>query len=162
MSRFIFALSILFASCAHAPKETPVTPSPFVEEAEKLTVLPPYTGTSAGQAVSIEEGDKAPFSGVLLSEEKAAGAAELRISYDQVYQLAGSDRKYLLAVVRVQDRELILADRRIDDLNGQLKELRDSWWERHKLDVGIGIGIVVGVGLSIATGYVWAEVDSAE
>jgi hypothetical protein len=97
--------------------------------------------------------------GILLDEEKAIAAANLRIAYDEVYRLAESNHKYMVSVIQIQEQELQRGDEMLKQKNAELRRLRDSWWQRNKLSVGISIGLVVGVGVALGAGAVWAEVE---
>jgi hypothetical protein len=109
--------------------------------------------------LSLEFEEQAPFAGILLTEDKAMSAAQLRIAYDEIYQLAIADRKFALNIIQVQERQLYRADAIIDQKEAELRAIRDDWWEKNKLQVGIGVGLLLGVGLSLLTGKVWAEIE---
>jgi len=158
----IVALIFLVVACSKSTAPAPKVPErlPITEQAKELTEVPPYQApTKDGKVVGLELDAPAPFSGVLLTEDKAMAAAELRIAYDEVYQLAIADRKYMLNIVQIQEQQLYRADAIIDQKEAELKAIRDDWWEKNKLQVGIGVGLVLGVGLSLLTGKIWAEIE---
>lgn len=125
---------------------------PITEQAKEITKLPPYNGpVSEGQTVELEQDEGAPFSGILLSEEKAFAVANLRINYDETYRLASSNHRYMLALVTIQEKELYRADRIVAQKNLEIKKLRDSWWQRNKLWVGISGGLFAGILVCLAT-----------
>lgn len=132
---------------------TPVYPRflPITEQAKGVTKLPPYKGPVEGQTIGLEQDEGAPFAGILLSEEKAFAAASLRINYDETYRLASSNHKYLLALITIQEKELYRADRVVAQKRVEIKKLRDSWWQRNKLWVGIGGGLFAGILVCLAT-----------
>jgi hypothetical protein len=161
--RFKSISLILFLAlgCSKQTKE-PEYPArlPITEQAKELTTIPAYVAPSSeGKIVDVEEKEAAPFAGVLLDEIKATKVAELRIAYDEVYRLALADRKYALSVIQIQEQELYRADKLIDVREKQLKEIRDSWWERNKVWVGVGVGLLGGVGVSLAAGTVWSRIE---
>jgi hypothetical protein len=156
---------ILSVGCTKEAKPAPEYPErlPITEQAKELTELPAYQPpTDGGQTAGLSLDDPAPFDGVLLSEDLALKAGELRINYDEVYRLALADRKYMLSVIEIQEKQLYRADAIIDQKEAQLREIRDDWWQKNKLQVGIVVGLVAGVGLSLATGAIWAKIEEGQ
>lgn len=153
---------VFLAGCTKQAKPEVKVPErlPITEQAKELTELPPYQPpTEGGQTAGLQLEDPAPFDGVLLSEDLALKAAELRINYDEVYRLAIADRKYMLAIIEIQEGLLYKADQTIDYKEKQLKDIRDDWWQKNKLQVGIVTGVLLGVGLTLATGAIWAKIE---
>ena len=134
---------------------------PITEQAKEFSKMPVYQPPIEGKVIGLQLDDPAPFDGVLLSDTKAEAAAKLRINYDEMYQLALVDRKFLVTVIEIQEKELYRADQIIDYKERQLIKLRDSWWERNKLPIGIAIGVVVGAGLTLATGKIWSLIEES-
>lgn len=162
MRRLWILFFLVCFGCAREAKPKVEYPSrlPIFEQAQGLTVMPEYLlADNEGGIVGVSKGDVAEFDGLLFSEEKALAVGELRIAYDEVYRLAITDRKYFLSVIEIQERELYRGDQVIQEKENQLKKIRDSWWERNKVSVGITIGIISGVALSLATGKVWSMIE---
>lgn len=162
MFRLILLTVLVCVGCGGAPKTevSETSELPILKQSTELTTLPEHKGPiETGEVVAVEEGEEVPFSGILLTEDKAMAAAELRIAYDEVYRLAVTDRKYMLTVITILEDGVQRADKIIVQKNEKIDELQNDWWQRNKLQVGLGIGIVVGVGLSLATGFVWAEIE---
>jgi len=162
MRRLAILCVILAVGCTKEAKPEIKYPDrlPITEQAKELTELPAYQApTEGGQTAGLSLNDPAPFDGVLLSEDLALKAGELRINYDEVYRLAIADRKYMLTVIEIQEKELYRADQIIDYKEKQLREIRDDWWQRNKLAVGIGIGVAIGAGIVLGTGAVWAKIE---
>lgn len=133
---------------------------PITEQAKELTKLPAYRAPlKEGEVLPIGVGEQSPVNGVVMTEDKAFAAAELRVAYDEIYGLANSNTKYLTSIVMIQEKELYRADSVIAAREKELDEIRNSWWDRNKVWVGIGIGIVGGVGLSLGAATAWAEID---
>ena len=127
MRRLLLILVIL-AGCSKGTMPEIKYPErlPITEQAKELTNLPVYQAPIEGKVVGLQLSDPAPFSGVLLTEDKAMAAAHLRINYDEVYRLAIADRKYMLTVIEIQEKELYRADQIIDYKEAQLREIRDD------------------------------------
>jgi hypothetical protein len=162
--RFLFVFFVIF--CAGCVKPTPppkVAERPsIVEQAEEVSVIPKYQAPSPGNAVGLTEGEEAPFDGILLDEEKATAVAELRISYDETYHLALINRKALISIIKIQERELENADKTIDLKEEALRKSRDSWWQKYKLTIGVVTGVIRGIAGTVAAGNVWAAIDNGE
>jgi len=137
------------------PEKTPITDRIVIE-----TELPVYQAPSENvQAADMAKGDPAPFDGILIDEQAALNAGALRVNYDEIYQIAQVDRKFMTTVVQIEEQELYRSQKMIELREAELKELRDSWWERNKLMVGIGVGILGGAGLTLAAGVIWAQIE---
>jgi hypothetical protein len=78
---------------------------------------------------------------------------------DEIYQIALADRKFMTTVIQIQEQELFRADKVIQTREAELMKLRNSWWERNKVAVGIGVGILGGMGLTLAAGIIWAQIE---
>jgi len=134
---------------------------PLTEQSKELTVLPEYQApTSDGQVRSISEGEVAAFAGVLLDEEKAMATAHLRIAYDELYALSVANNKFFLTVIEIQGRELYRADRVLLYKDNVIDRLRNSWWQRNKVWIGITVGIIGGVAICLATEKLVLEVQN--
>lgn len=157
-------LLLIFSSgCVPSKKEETTPRLPIYEQATELSVLPKQNvPADVGQAIGVTQGDTVAFDGILLDEAKAESAIRLRIDYDELYGVTASNRKYLLSVLAIEEQGLQKSDTEIARLRGDLKEIRDSWWARHKLSVGIGLGLVIGIAGTIATGYAWSAIDDKE
>jgi len=163
--RYLMVAMFLMIGCTKDSKPEIVYPDrlPISEQAKELTALPSYSNPeSKGLAAPLSKDEVAPFDGVILDEEKAMAVMDLRAAYDEVYSLASSDRKYLLSVIEIQERELHRGDQVIRQREEQLWEIQNSWWERNKITASVMLGLVLGVGLAVATGKVWALVDEKE
>jgi len=163
MRRLWIVCLLLVVGCTKDTKPEIKYPErlPITEQAKELSALPDYQEPSSeGQAVAVAEGEPAPIDGILLDETKAGLVAELRISYDELYRMSDAQIRYLLAVIEIQEKELYRGDQIIDWKEAQLQEIRDSWWERNKLGVGLTLGIVGGIVVSLATGKVWSRIEA--
>jgi hypothetical protein len=158
--KFLLVYVVFFAACSKQIPE-PVYPEklPIKEQAAELSKLPEYQAPTVGEVVDLSKDEAAPFDGLLLDETKAFAVDDLRTSYDEVYRLSEVNRRYLLSVIEIQEQELYRADNIIDQKEAALKKIRDSWWARHKLSVGIVAGVLVGASFAIGAGAVWAKVD---
>lgn len=158
---FILVLSML-CSCT---KSTVVQPEilqklPLSEQAEESSKMPEHLPIfGLGNIVPASKGDTIPIDGFIIDEVSAGGIADLRISYDELYKLSESNRRYLLSIVHIQEEEMQRADVIIARREAELQEIRDSWWERNKVFVGIGVGVVLGVGVTIGAGKILVEME---
>lgn len=160
--KWMLACAFVICSCAEKQKTTPEYPEklPITEQAKELTKLPEYVAPiKSGGAVPISKNEASPIDGIVITEEQATATAELRVAYDEIYGLAGSNTKYLTSLVTIQEKELFRAESMIKSKEEQLKEIRDSWWERNKAWVGLGAGLIVGAGACLLTGKVWSEIE---
>lgn len=161
--RLFFLMLVLCVGCAKKETAEVKYPDrlPLTEQATELTTLPKYKGPSEGKSKAISEGEEAPFDGVILDETKGFGAAELRISYDELYSVAQANNKFLLTVIEIQGRELYRADEVVKRKDEELDRLRNSWWQRNKVWIGIGAGILVGAAICLATERAVLEIREA-
>ena len=159
MKYFIPVLFLMVACNKQAPDQVYPEKLPIKEQAAELSKLPEHQGPSGGEAVGVAKGDTVPFDGILLDETKAMAAANLRISYDEIYRLSDVNRRYLISVIEIQEQELYRADKIIDEKEAALRKIRDSWWARHKMTMGVVIGVVCGMAGTVAAGGVWAAMD---
>ncbi len=151
------------SGCTRAAVVAPAYPErlPVAEQVKEVAEVPEYVPpTEGGQVEGISEGEEAPFDGVVITEDKAVGAAQLRIAYDEVYRLLLSDHSMMLAVVTIQEQELYRADAALKAERSAHNRLKNSWWHRHKLAIGITTGLIVGVGLSLGAGKIWSRMDN--
>jgi len=162
--RTLIIVLVILTGCAknkqaeiEYPKRLPIT-----ETIKEQTKLPNYVPPSSGKIVSVEEGDPAPFPGVLLDESRAQGAGELRIAYDALYGLSVANQKFGVVVVEIQEKQLYRADLIVEKKDEQLDKATNSWWARNKGPVGLAIGIVVGVAITVAAGRIWAAIEEEQ
>ena len=153
-------LLLFLVGCARTlpPVEAPQR-LPISDSVENLIVMPEHKGPAEGKAVGLSVGDEAPFDGILLDEIKAFGSAELRIAYDDLYRLSEIQRSAYLVSLRIMEQELQQADREIAEKNAALREIRDSWWGKHKGVIMIGVGVIIGGCAAIGAGAVWSKID---
>lgn len=161
MKKIITICTMMLFGCSavKAPEIQYPDRLPITEQAKELTLLPVYQPPIEGRAKALQLDDPAPFDGILFGEEKAFAAAKLRVSYDKIFQLALVDRRYLISIVEIQEKELYRADQIIDYKESQLKKIRDSWWARNKLSMGIALGLCIGAALAFGAGKVWAAIE---
>jgi len=153
---------LIFCSCTKGPVVHPEIPQklPLSAQAEENSEMPEYLHPSGlGNIAPATKGDVAPIDGFFIDEVSAGSIADLRISYDELYKLTESNKKYLLSIVHIQEEEMQRADAIIARREAELQEIRNSWWERNKVFVGLGIGVVVGIGITVGAGKVWAELE---
>ena len=161
----IFASILVLLMLCSCTKSTVVQPEipqklPLSKQAEENSEMPEYLYVSGlGNIVPVSKGDMVPIDGFIIDEVSAGGIGDLRISYDELYKLSESNKKYLLSIVHIQEEEMRRADAIIARREAELQEIRDSWWERNKVFVGIGVGVVLGVGITYGTGKLWAEME---
>lgn len=127
MRRFVAILALcalLVPTAALAADPAPAAPAPAVAEA----------------SAPLAKGDKAPFDGILISEQRAAAALKLRIDFDRVSADCQVDRRV------ASEKERILRTA-LDEVQTRAER---SWWERHQGGIMFTGGVAVGVGLSVA------------
>ena len=135
---------------------------PLTEQASEQVLSPLYLSPRQGDKVSpLASGDVADYDGILLDENAAGRVAELRISYDEIYRLNAIHSKYLLSILSIQEQELYRADLIIDQKESELRKIRNSWWHKNKLQVGVFSGIIVGASFVLLSGKVWLEVEAS-
>jgi hypothetical protein len=160
--RYTMLIIVLLAlGCAktipvpEAPERLPIS-----DQVDEVVSMPEYVEPTKGRVSGLMEGDEAPFSGVLMDETKAFGAAELRIAYDELYRLSGVQKAAFGVSLRIMEQELQHADIELAKKDAILREIQNSWWGRHKLTVGVVTGVVLGIGGSFAAGLVWSKIDN--
>ena len=161
ISILVICILMIISACSESiPSPKYPDKLPITEQAENLVKPPPYMPPQKAELVEpINLGESAPFSGLILDEMAALRVAQLRIAYDEVYQLNLAHNKYMLFVIGVQEQELYRADQIIDQKEATIRKIRDSWWQQNKLIVGTVMGVVLGIGISITTGIVWSKID---
>jgi len=151
-------LAIVLSGCAHTVAvDAPVERAGTIDY-EVVSDLPDYVGPSTGDAVPLLSDEIAPFDGVLLSESKAIGAAKLRIAYDELYQLSEINNSTCEITADILRQGIADADAEIQSRDEILRKLRDSWWEKHKLTVGIITGVFLGASGSFFAATLWGKV----
>jgi len=129
---------------ACAPAAQVAKRQPIFQKAEELSKLParvPKPAKKTGTIVALNKGDQAPFGGIILTEERAKGAAKLRIAYDELYDIAAINRRFTGVALRAADAQLAAADKEL----AQLKQARNSWWARNKVLIGVITGAILGL-----------------
>lgn len=162
--RIFLLMLLLCVGCAKRETTEVKYPDrlPLTEQSKELTMLPEYQApTSEGKTAPLAEGEEAPFDGVLLDETKGFAAANLRIAYDELHSTALANNKYFLTVIEIQGRELYRADEVVKRKDIELDKLRNSWWQRNKVWVGISLGLIGGVAICLATERLVFEVKQA-
>ena len=142
----LLTMLVVWLPCCVTQTSQTATRKPIYEDTEKLTDLPKKVEKKEwpkGTIVSVEQGKPAPFPGILLREDRAKAASDLRIAYDHLYRVADINRRLTLTITRTADKQLAGADAEIL----RLRKLNDSWWSRNKLWVWIVIGSVLTLGL---------------
>jgi len=94
--------------------------------------------------VSLEKGTPAPFSGILFIEQRALEAGKVRIEYDGLYAIAEINRRLMVTIIKIADKQLADADNQIELLHNKT----NSWWVRNAFAIGVVGGFVIGVGLT--------------
>lgn len=151
MRPFVLLLP-LFLACASTlptPPTVPVEkraeeqPLPADPEEEKLDPnVPKGVWVEPQEANSCATGCPAK-SGILVSEERAVRDGLYRIRYRELRTNYTADRKVWAAHRELYEKRLQLADQAI-------QKLQPTWWERHKLQLGVVGGFVLGSALTIA------------
>jgi len=162
--RIFFLMLLLCVGCAKKENVQIEYPErlPLTEQSKELTMLPEYQApTEEGQTAPVNEGDPAPFDGVLLDETKGFAAANLRIAYDELHSTALANNKFFLTVIEIQGRELHRADEVILRKDQEIDKLRNSWWQRNKVWVGVSLGLIGGIVVCLATERLVLEVQEA-
>lgn len=163
MDRSLICVAALI--CVSCVRNVPVAKNaeqpilPIASEIAVVMDVPEYYGPSQGSVISLEEGEPAPISGTLLDEQKAIGAAKLRIAYDEVYQIASLQQRATSLSVGILEKELQSADNAIKDRDRKIDELENSFWAKHKLVIGIISGTILGLAGSFTAGYIWSQID---
>lgn len=97
-------------------------------------------------AIPLPQGTKAPKDGILLSPEKMERALELMLSYDELRTLYENDR------IVWQNQRGTYEDTLVE-ANKEIVRLNPTWWDDHKLEIGLVGGAVIGIGLSLGVIY---------
>ncbi len=147
MKHVVFA-AVLAASGCSLKYVTPATVPPGEARVEDRA-LPPDPATEPlpegipedQRAEALDQGDKAPFSGLLIGEGKAARALNFKIRYVELRADYIADRKVWAAHRELYETRLVLADKAIRDL-------QPSWWDRNAASLGVIGGLVLGVALT--------------
>lgn len=160
--RFTILFIVVLALGCTKTIPVPETPDrlPISDKVEEVVSLPEYVEPTKGSAARLLEGDTAPFPGVLLDEAKAFGAGELRIAYDEIYRIAKIQQSAYLVSLRIMERELLAADSEILKKEAVLREIRDSWWSKHKGFIFVATGFIIGGCSVIGAGIVWAKIEN--
>jgi hypothetical protein len=136
---------VLLVGCS---RTTPIPKSPSIAKRYKeVTELPKYQvkKTWAKRTIqSLKKGDPALFDGIIFIEKRALEAGRLRIAYDELYKIAEINRRFVNVVIKVSDDALRKADAKVR----RLRALRNSWWSRNKLSIGLVGGFVIGIGVT--------------
>lgn len=161
---YVFIIALFLVACSKESKPEVAYPKhlPVTEKVEGISKVPEYQPPTDGKVVAISKGDVSEMDGICLDEKKAFASADLRTNYDEVYQLYLTDRKLFLFVVQTQEQQLFRGDQIIAQKEADLKKIRDSWWQRNKLSIGIGIGVVVGAAVVLAGGRIWAYIEEEQ
>lgn len=141
----LFLVVIFFVSCSHGNGTYRKTD--IYNKAKELLKIPEKHEKKKwpeGTIVAVEKGKLAPFSGILLSEERAKDAGELRIKYDYLYTISKVNSKFSVSVLDIANDQINNADKKIN----KLRDKNNSWWSRNKVSLGVVCGFVVGVTLS--------------
>lgn len=132
-------------ACAPQVADTPAR-QPIFQRAEELAKLPtriPKPEKATGTVLPMRKGDQAPFDGIIFTEERAKRAAELRIGYDELYDIASINGRFIGVALRAADAQLAAADKEV----AKLRADRNSWWNRNKLVVGLVLGTLLTLGI---------------
>jgi hypothetical protein len=132
---------------------------PISEQVDEVVTLPEYVEPTKGSVYPLLEGDEAPFAGILMDETKAFGAAELRIAYNELYRLSGVQKAAFGVSLRIMEQNLLAADRAVEKKEAVLREIRDSWWSKHKGFIFIATGFILGGCSVIGAGAIWSKID---
>jgi hypothetical protein len=144
MATLVLMLFLTTYGCL--PPSASVKRKPIYENALTLIKLPKKNEKKAykkGTIVSAEKGDKVPFAGILLTEERAKAAAALRVDYEHLYSTAETNRRFTEVVLRTIGKQLSDADDEVKRLRAQ----QNSWWARNKVLISVIATAVVTLGL---------------
>jgi len=157
---FLFLL-LCEIGCAAAVKPVVKTENDvFLADISKTIEMPAYIPPSGKlRTVSVAAGDIATMDGLLIDETAAMRIIELRIAYDEVYQLNLSYSKYMMYIIGVQHNFLKKTDLTIKSKNNQINKLQNSWWSKNKFAVGVLGGIIIGSGIVLLSGKIWSNID---
>lgn len=113
-------------------------------ETKPLPDRPDKTPIADGKdyVVPLSNGDKAPADGVLLSPDKAARVKLWQLDYDELRALYNTDRE-------VWKQTRIVYEERLGQANEEIRRLQPSWWDQHRLEIGVVTGIIGGVAIMV-------------
>lgn len=132
---------MLLAPCVLA-QPAPASPTP-----------PPASSPEAdeaGEMVAIEQGQPAPFAGILLTVVAFTRAAGLQLQLDRCSgERANRDAMLVESATK-------LADLTVRAVEAESRSSDPGWWGRH----GFTVGVIVGVAATVtATVLLWNAVD---
>jgi hypothetical protein len=162
MNRLILILAI-GAGCAGLPpppptvslgerrvEERPLPPDPKTEKLTGQGDMAEWAiAQRSGQCTDSKEktepivGPCPKLSGILLSEGKAARYSLLDLRYRELRANYTADQEVWKVHRQLYEERLKLANKAIYDL-------QPGWWDRHKLEIGVGGGFVLGIAVSVA------------
>jgi hypothetical protein len=132
--------------------------------------IPNIASANEPQIVPINEGELAPFSGVLLNNAAAAASISSTEEAQERCQIKVDTELELLRVRHLRDIEIM--DAKLDfceDTKEKILDLQDEYIQlletqatkkRIPPEVIFGIGVVSGVGLTIGAGYALGQVTN--
>ena len=85
-------------------------------------------------------------SGILLSEEKASRDALYRIDYKELRLDLLSDEEVWRAERDLYEKQLVVAEQK-------LQAAQPSWYDNHKMEIGILLGSALGAGMAVGVVY---------
>jgi hypothetical protein len=147
--RFLI-LALFLAACGPLPTPPTVAESKRVE----LAPLPPDPAEEKlegnvprGDWVEPQEANSCTAgcpakAGILVSEERAVRDGLYRVRYRELRLTYTADRQVWQAHRELYEKRLQLADQAI-------QKLQPSWWDRHKVALGVIGGFVLGSALTI-------------
>jgi hypothetical protein len=130
----------------------PLPPDPATEDmgtfckSSGLPESPPCPDAAAlnDQRVEpLEQGDPAPFAGLIFGEGRVYRDGLYRIRYRELRSNYEADRKVWVAHRELYETRLGLADKAIRDL-------QPNWWERNAFTLGVFGGTTLGIVMSVA------------
>jgi hypothetical protein len=117
-------------------EERPLPPDPATEPL-------PAGMVEENKVEGLEQGDPAPFPGILVSEDRATRDGYFRIRYPELRKQYEGDQQVWKAHRELYETRLVLADQAIRDL-------QPTWWERNAFSLGLFGGSVLGTALTVA------------
>ena len=90
----------------------------------------------------VSEGDPSPVDGVCMNEGKATKVAEQKVELKELKLNYASDKKNWV----FKEGQFRLG---LDERDGVIQDLRDSWWAQNKGSVGLAVGLLLGIVLAI-------------
>jgi hypothetical protein len=152
MLKSITSLVVLFSftACATAqPLTITLIPRSDWVEVAKLppTPMEDVLVSPSSTAVGLSAGEKAPFGGVLLPEDKLSRSLAYKARYDELRVNYTEDRKIWTSHRELYEDQLKACEKKF-------KELQPGWFDQHKLELGILGGIVLGIAATAAAAKV--------